>query len=303
MPLVSIVEEDDFDSSEESEDEAGVSLSFLMDPKNSSAQLNEVFEEEVSFTRSATSGTSESGFVATLSPENPIMSTDVLDVEEPLADIEFPSIEEVRAQDQTFAGDVNALFDSSEAEPAVTPSSHNVQSPLATGTPNEPKWTGATSFDNLTNSEDALGDEKYAYAQVELGDVDAVLGQSIRDFSELERRGSPWGLLLIVSLIFICAIVYVLNSDTSSPTSDADILMVETPTDPVPTQVEIQTDPPRGSVLIQNNSLGIAPVQWSIEEGDVFLMCVDWGSNPVCRKVPRSDLQVQTYIFTQRLTP
>ena len=56
------------------------------------------------------------------------MTGEVLDVEEPLADIEFPSIEEVHAQDKAFAGDVNALFDSSE--PVVTPSSQILQSQL-----------------------------------------------------------------------------------------------------------------------------------------------------------------------------
>ena len=150
------------------------------------------------------------------------MSVDTLDVEEPLADIEFPSIEEVRAQDKTFAGDVNALFESSG--PVATPTSQDVQSQLATAAANEPKWTGATSFDNLTNSEDALGDEKYAYAQVELGDVDAVLGESIRDFSRIGASGSPWGLLLIVSLVVICGIVYVLNLDTSSSSSDTEMV-------------------------------------------------------------------------------
>ena len=187
----------------------------------------------------------------------------------------------------------------------VTPSNHSVQSPLATEPINEPKWTGATSFDNLTNSEDALGDEKYAYAQVELGDVDAVLGESIRDFSELERRGSPWGLLLIVSLMVICAIVYVLSVDTPSSSSEGEVSEVgDTPVAaPIRTQVTIQTDPPRGTVLIQNNSLGVAPVDWNIEQEDVFLMCVDWGSNPVCRRVPKTDLQVETYTFSQRLTP
>ena len=58
MPLISIVEEDDFNSTEvseeseeESEDEAGVSLSFLMEaaePVISNDQLNQVFEEEES---------------------------------------------------------------------------------------------------------------------------------------------------------------------------------------------------------------------------------------------------------------
>ena len=244
------------------------------------------------------------GFVATLEPDSTVMTAEVLDVEEPLADIEFPSIEEVHAQDKAFAGDVNALFDT--AEPVVTPSSQTIQAHLGQTSAAEPKWTGATSFDNLTNSEDALGDEKYAHAQVELGDVDAVLGESIRDFSEIERRGSPWGLLLIVSLVVICAIVYVLNlGDETSIFYSRTICKSRNVTTIAPTlsQVEIQTEPPRGTILIDSNSLGVAPIQWEITEGDVFLMCVDWGSNPVCRRVPKSDFQSGKYTFTQRLTP
>ena len=112
MPLISIVEEDDFsvaqgsEESEESEDEAGVSIQFLMEPSEApiaNSQLDQVFEAASPNSHME----SESGFVATLSPETSSMSQDALDVEEPLADIEFPSIEEVRAQDQTFAGDVN----------------------------------------------------------------------------------------------------------------------------------------------------------------------------------------------------
>ena len=108
------------------------------------------------------------------------MTAEVLDVEEPSSDIDFPSIEEVHAQDKAFAGDVNALFDSSE--PVVTLQVRYFNHELGQDSAAEPKWTGATSFDNLTNSEDALGDEKYAHAQVELGDVDAVLGESIATF-------------------------------------------------------------------------------------------------------------------------
>ena len=177
------------------------------------------------------------------------MTGEVLDVEEPLADIEFPSIEEVHAQDKAFAGDVNALFDSSE--PVVAPSSQTLQSQLGKDSSAEPKWTGATSFDNLSNSEDALGDEKYAHAQVELGDVDAVLGESIRDYSELERRGSPWGMLLVASLIVICAIVYVLTPGEETQSSSADVVDNQERTTEVPptlSRVEIQTEPPRGTV-------------------------------------------------------
>jgi hypothetical protein len=171
----------------------------------------------------------------------------------------------------------------------------------------EPKWTGATSFDNLSNAEEALGDEKYAHAQAELGDVDAVLGESIRDFSDMERRGSPWGFMLIISIVVIFAIVYLLNPE-SVATNPADSTAMTEGAEPsqsvvAVSQVTIQTDPPQGRVLIESVNLGTAPVEWDLTEGDLFLMCVDWGSNPVCRRVPRADLSSQTYTFTQRLTP
>ena len=121
----------------------------------------------------------------------------------------------------------------------------------------------------------------------------------------MERRGSPWGLLLIVSLVVICGIIVCSDLDTSSSSSEGDGRCCRTVDGccTVRTQVTIQTDPPRGTVLIQNNNLGVAPVDWSIEQEDVFLMCVDWGSNPVCRRVSKTDLQVETYTFSQRLTP
>lgn len=318
MPLISIVEEDDLsegkeEGREESEDEDGVSLAFLINdadvqPEVTQTQLEEVFQAaDTSISKVPTkSHNVESvdqydGFVATLTPENSSMQNAELDVEEPLADIDFPSIEEVKAQDKTFAGDVNALFDS--AEPVVSQPSLQVQRQLDIEPSAEPKWTGATSFDNLTNSEEALGDEKYAHAQVELGDVDAVLGESIRDFSELERKGSPWAFVLIASLVVIFGIVYVLTSNSSETPQNTAVTTSTAPVEALPTHVEVLTDPPRGKVLIEKSNLGVAPVKWEITEGDVFLMCVDWGSNPVCRRVPRSDLLAEPYTFTQKLTP
>ena len=321
MPLISIVEEDDFsegkeddfEESEDSENEGGVSLAFLINdadvqPEVTQTQLEEVFQTAEPSTlnvraesRDSESADQDEGFVAALTPENSSMQNAELDVEEPLADIDFPSIEEVKAQDKTFAGDVNALFDS--AEPVVSQTSPQVQRQLNIEPSAEPKWTGATSFDNLTNSEEALGDEKYAHAQVELGDVDAVLGESIRDFSELERKGSPWAFVLIASLVVIFGIVYVLTSSSSETPQNTTVTTSTAPVEVLPTHVEILTEPPRGKVLIEKSNLGVAPVKWEITEGDVFLMCVDWGSNPVCRRVPKSDLQAETYTFTQKLTP
>ena len=316
MPLISIVEEDDFsggteEENEESEDDGGVSLAFLINdapPEVTQTELEEVFQTanvptpntgmDVNMAQTLSTG---EGFVAALTQENSTMQGSELDVEEPLADIDFPSIEEVRAQDKTFAGDVNSLFDSSE--PVVSQSSTQIQRQLDTEPGTEPKWTGATSFDNLTNSEDALGDEKYAHAQVELGDVDAVLGESIRDFSELERKGSPWAFLLIASLVVIFGAVYVLASTSSEESTNTEVVTSTAPIEALPTHVEILTDPPRGKVLIDKSNLGVAPTKWEITEGDVFLMCVDWGSNPVCRRVPKADLQSETYTFTQKLTP
>ena len=103
-------------------------------------------------------------------------------MEEPLADIDFPSIEEAHAQDKAFAGDwMHCLI---LLSPLHFPVRHFNQPGQTSAA--EPNGRVLISFDNLT-PEDALGDEKYAHAQVELGDVDAVLGESIRDF-EIERR-------------------------------------------------------------------------------------------------------------------
>ena len=83
----------------------------------------------------------------------------------------------------------------------------------------EPKWTGATAFDNLTDSENVLGDEKYM-EQVELGDVDAVLSESIRDYSEVEQKGSIWGMLLVMTIIVAFGVLYLLNPQKSEETTE-----------------------------------------------------------------------------------
>jgi hypothetical protein len=232
-----------------------------------------------------------------------------------LAEIEFPSIEEVHAQDGAFTGTINALFDEeafgNKTRESSEPSRDVFIPSRSTEKGNvEPKWTGSTAFDNLPNEESALGDEKYALHQVELGDVDAVLGESIRDFSEIERRGSPWGLFLIVSLALIFGIVYLLNPQQedvseSSPENTTMTGDISAPQTALTTQVQIQTDPAQGHIYIDNVELGVAPLQWEITDGDVFLMCVDWKgtkSNPICRRIPKGDLQ-SDYTFVRQLTP
>ena len=70
-----------------------------------------------------------------------------------------------------------------------------------------------------------------------------------------------------------------INLGDETPSSSADNVDNQERTTEVPptlSRVEIQTDPPRGTVLIDSTSLGVAPVQWEVSEGDVFLMCVDW---------------------------
>ena len=88
-------------------------------------------------------------------------------------------------------------------------------------------------------------------------------------FLKIGASGSPWGLLL-VSLVVICGIV-MFSTDTSSSSSDTEMVGAASH-GYLCMQVTIQTDPPRGTVLIQNNNLGVAPVDWSIEAGDVFLI-------------------------------
>ena len=336
MSLVSIVEDDEDsegagDTIDEA-DEVGMDIAFLMEEEPepiSPEHFNAVFEAEPEVHPSlAIVEPPDSNLLTSDDAENLIDSLEAsqvipeveLDVEEPLADIEFPSIEDVHSQDTSFAGSVNDLFD----EPSVVSKSSSMDQvfeeprvfkPLtsepAVGTTSvkvapkqEPKWTGSTAFDNLADEENALGDEKYAHAQVELGDVDAVLGESIRDFSEQERQGSPWALLLIITIVAIFGIGYLLNPQaTSSETPLKESPKEVASGNPVASpQVQISTEPPQGRIYIDNVELGIAPLQWEPTEADMFMMCVDWGSNPICRRVPNTDLQTD-YIFTRELTP
>jgi hypothetical protein len=323
----------DVQSDEEEIDESeGVNIEFLMDEEPSVPisveRLNAVFEpldepsvstalkETADVHRNTNPSVAHGdGFVANLNPVSASMSEGDLDVEEPLAEIEFPSIEEVHAQDGAFTGTINALFDEeafgNKTRESSEPSRDVFIPSRSTEKGNvEPKWTGSTAFDNLPNEESALGDEKYAFHQVELGDVDAVLGESIRDFSEIERRGSPWGLFLIVSLALIFGIVYLLNPQQedvseSSPENTTMTGDISAPQTALTTQVQIQTDPAQGHIYIDNVELGVAPLQWEITDGDVFLMCVDWKgtkSNPICRRIPKGDLQ-SDYTFVRQLTP
>jgi hypothetical protein len=252
---------------------------------------------------------SSDGFVASFDmQQSPTFSGDALDVEEPLAAVEFPSIEEVRSQDASFSGDLDSLFGNSEpvVSPPRTPASHSMvqESPGV-----EPKWTGSTAFDNLTDSENALGDEKYNMEQVELGDVDAVLSESIRDYSEVEQKGSIWGMLLVATIIVVFGVLYLLNPQKSDETAEplpenvaVDMTGNVVEMAPVSNTVAIQTNPPQGRVYIDNVEVGVAPVEWESTEGNVFMMCVDWGSNPICRRVSKADLDGK-YTFEQVLTP
>ena len=249
------------------------------------------------------------GFVASFDVEqSPVFTGGGLDVEEPLAAVEFPSIEEVRSQDASFSGDLDTLFGGSE--PVVsTPESRGPRSVVQESSGVEPKWTGATAFDNLTDSENALGDEKYNMEQVELGDVDAVLSESIRDYSEVEQKGSIWGMLLVATIIVAFGVLYLLNpqksEETTEPLSDNVVVDMTGNTlemAPRSSTVSIQTNPPQGRVYIDNVEVGVAPVAWEATEGDVFMMCVDWGSNPICRRISKVDLKEQ-YTFEQVLTP
>ena len=34
-------------------------------------------------------------------------------------------------------------------------------------------------------------------------------------------------------------------------------------------------------------------------EKNVYLICVDWGMNPICRNVPRKELEKESYTFSK----
>ena len=304
VPLVRIVEEDSFhenpelpEESEESEEQTGAVIS-LADSIVEEPDSYEYYED------SKILGGEQSGFVADLDPMNLEMVGSELDVEEPLAVVEFPSIEEVQKQDSSISGELNELFDEPTVEPSyVANRSSGIQEA------EEPKWTGSTAFDNLSNSEDALGDEKYNTAHVEMGDVDAVLSQSIRDYSDVEKQGSVWGVLLVATLVVGAGILYLINPSSESSESVepvSNLSMTGNPVEalPGPSLVDIKTNPPQGRIYIDKTEVGVAPAQWKLKDGQVFTMCVDWGSisNPICRRVPRTELE-GGYTFEQVLTP
>ena len=236
-----------------------------------------------------------SGFVANLD-FHPVAMVEVeLDVEEPLADISFPSIEEVRANTE-MRRDVNDLFAQESARiklPSV--SAVNIRSDIV----EEPKWAQATSIQEQSGSE-GLGDEKYATDSANFGDVDAVLNTDIRGTAQIEEKGSWWGIILIVAVALVFAVVYVLKpvpmAQTSPMEVDEDITNMEGL--PEPENYEITTTPPGGRVFVDKEDKGVEPVLVESLDKELYVICVDWGTNPVCRNVSKSDLQRKGgYIF------
>lgn len=237
-----------------------------------------------------------SGFVANLDVHPVAMVEVELDVEEPLADISFPSIEEVRANTE-MRKDVNDLFAQESARiklPSV--SAVHIRSDIV----EEPKWAQATSIQEQSGSE-GLGDEKYATDSANFGDIDAVLNTDIRgSTAQIEEKGSWWGIILIVAVGLVFAVVYVMKpvpmEQTSSMKVDEDIATMEG--FPEPENYEITTTPPGGRVFVDKEDKGVEPVVVESLDKELYVICVDWGTNPVCRNVPKSDLQRKGgYIF------
>ena len=266
-----------------------------------SNSLHEMFEEFPT-QRQHEKGTPQektkklSGFVADLDVHPVAMVEVELDVEEPLADISFPSIEEVRAN-TAMRKDVNDLFAQESARIKLPPvSAVNIRSDIV----DEPKWAQATSVQEQSGSE-GLGDEKYATDSANFGDIDAVLNTDIRgSVSQIEEKGSWWGMLLIIAIVMVFVVVYVAKPVPMEPTatvaSEENIESIDTM--PAPTNCEITTTPPGGRVFVDKDDKGVEPVVIDSLDKELYLICVDWGTNPVCRNVPKSDLQRKGgYIF------
>ena len=63
--------------------------------------------------------------------------------------------------------------------------------------------------------------------------------------------------------------------------------------------VEFSTNPPGGSIYIDRKKQGVEPIMLTLEpDKQVYEICVDWGTNPICRKIGQKDLK-GGYVFEQ----
>ena len=114
---------------------------------------------------------------------------------------------------------------------------------------------------------------------------------------------------MVATIIVVFGVLYLLNPEPTESTEStlentSTVGMTGTVVETVADAsiVSIQTNPPQGRVYIDNVEVGVAPVEWVATEGSIFMMCVDWGSNPILPSCPKTDLSGQ-YTFEQVLTP
>ena len=241
---------------------------------------------------------SKDGYVAELA------STDVteepketLDVQEPLANIRLPSIEEVRAEQSERIGNVEELFES----PSIRIDTQNAPDIEEELYP-EPKWADAIGVNlDEVNEEQALGDEKYAVEGSSFGDVSAAFEGSVREI-DFEERGSYWGWVLILAVAFVFGIVYVMQPRMTQPTVPVPEEKTAEGMGGVAVEkvTQFSTNPPGGTIYVDRQNKGVEPIMFTLSnEKKVYLICVDWGMNPICRNVPKKELEKESYTFSK----
>ena len=238
------------------------------------------------------------GFVESLNSKDDVEVAVVsLDVEEPLANIRLPSIEEVR-EEGDIGGSVEALF--LEDSPKVFFPTSNNSNEFA-----EPKWADALGVIDEDDHENALGDENYTGTKVEIfGDVDEMFDDSAREEEELTRmaeKGSPWGLVLVIGLVVVFGLVAFLKPTKEVEVTEADVTVgTETMGGVVVEEViDFSTNPPGGTVYVERKKQGVEPILLTLEpEKQLYEICVDWGTNPICRRVSQKELK-GGYTFEQ----
>jgi hypothetical protein len=230
----------------------------------------------------------QEGFVASLKGDTVLEPEGILDVQEPLANIKLPSIEEVRSQQEL--GNVAQLF---EKEPRLEISTEPKEDRLDFP---EPKWADAVGV-TLEHDDNALGDEKYDVEGKNFGDVSEAFNEPVRSI-EFEEKGSPWGFVLIVIVLGVFVIGYNLQPTENQQESNEEISTEGMGGIAVEKNVEFSTNPPGGKVYIDREDMGMEPIMLTLsEEKSVYRVCVDWGMNPICRNVPRAELSKGAYTF------
>jgi len=120
------------------------------------------------------------------------------------------------------------------------------------------------------------------------------------DFHQLEDKGSPYGLLIVVAVLAIFVVIGLVWDP--QPLNPANPVPPQPPVESI--RIEVNSQPQGASLLIDGRRFEQAPAVLSVSaEKSELVICAQWPAQesftaPVhCRKVPVSLLEQGPYVF------